>query len=60
MTFPSGSETGAMQCVNITIVDNVAFEKDEEFSVSVTAAEEGVAINSSLATATVTILDNEG
>ncbi len=35
--FPAGSVTGSVICINITITDNRAFEKDEYFTVVVSS-----------------------
>ena len=42
LTFPTGSVAGDMQCVNISIVDDVVFEGDETFTVTLTVTTSGV------------------
>ena len=38
--FPAGSTSGDMQCVNISIIDDFAYEKNESFSVHISSEEE--------------------
>ena len=58
LTFPSGSSSGATECVNISIIDDEAFEKDEVFSVHIVDFEEGIIFNTSYVE--VMITDDEG
>ena len=49
-----------LQCVNITIVDEVTLEEDEVFFVSLTSDDPGVVINPPQSLATVVILNDDG
>ena len=42
LTFPTGSVAGDMQCVNISIVDDVVFEGDDTFTLTLTVTTPGV------------------
>ena len=55
--FDGGSGNGEGVCVNVTILDNTAFEKDEYFTLQV-VSEMNVVIHDS--TSTVHIVDDEG
>ena len=55
--FDVGSGNGDRVCVNVTILDNKAFEKDEYFNLQVTS-EMNVVIHDN--TSTVHIVDDEG
>lgn len=35
LSFPSGSQPGDTHCINISIIEDLSFEKDEDFSVHV-------------------------
>ncbi len=54
--FPIGSVNGNTTCTDVQIIDNMAFEKDEYFSVLV-SSESNVGVHSN---ATVHIFDDEG
>ncbi len=38
VVFPSANSSGAMQCVDVSITDDSAMEKDETFTVSLTTS----------------------
>ena len=60
LTIPPGTISGtneATQCVNITIVDNMAYEKDEYFLVEISSDDSGVMILDD--SSTVNITDDE-
>ena len=38
--FPAGSTSGDVRCVNISITDDFAYEKNESFSVHISSEEE--------------------
>lgn len=58
LMFPAGSGDSAVQCVNISIVDDREVERDEIFSVGLTVVTSGVMLGNALTT--VVIIDNEG
>lgn len=58
LTFPSGSSSGATECVNISVMDDKAFEKDEVFTVHLVDFEEGIIADTSYIE--VIINDDEG
>ena len=53
LTFPTGSVAGDMQCVNISIVDDVVFEGDETFTVTLTVTTPGVMEGNTLTIVTI-------
>ena len=57
--FPSGSTDGALECVNITIVDDNTFEGPHSFSVEIIMASSPSVIGSP-SSATINIEDDEG
>ena len=56
LSFTAGSVTGDEVCINVTLVDNDAFEKDEYFTVEV-ASEVNVVVHNNL---TLHIMDEDG
>ena len=59
LEFLAGSLNGSMQCVNITIMDDDTFERDETFTVRLTVSFPDAAMEGNDLT-TVTIVDDEG
>lgn len=57
--FPAGSENEATLCFNITILEDLCFEKDHNFSLHINSTEDNVNIGP-LKYAEVIIYDNEG
>ena len=58
ISFPTTSSGGAMECMNITIMDNDAFELNETFTVTLTVNTAGVMVGNTITE--VTITDDEG
>lgn len=57
--FLEGSVNGSIHCINIVTVDDVCFEKNHSFEVSIDSTVNNVIVNFPSFT-TVTIIDNEG
>ena len=57
--FEASSVNGQLLCINFTIVDDLCFEKDHNFSISINTTEDNVDIGP-LADTSVLIIDNEG
>lgn len=57
LSFPAGSNSGVNICTNISVIDDLAFEREEDFLICVTS-ELGVTIDESYAL--VKITDNDG
>ena len=55
--FPVNSMNGDTECSSVPIVGNMAFEKDETFSLQIDSVEQGVMISSS--SASVVIQDDD-
>ena len=45
LLFPAGSKNGTTACINIPIIHNDSFEKDEVFSLHITEVEDNVIID---------------
>lgn len=58
VVFPPGSENNDTECFDVTIVDNMAFEKREYFWLHIIAVEEGVMIH--ITAVSFHIIDNDG
>ena len=58
MIFVTGSTDSSMECVNITILDDDAFEGDQTFTVSISTSDLSVMFGTN--TMSVTITDNDG
>ena len=58
ISFPTTSSDGAMECMNITIMDDDAFELNETFTVTLTVNTAGVMVGNTITE--VTITDDEG
>ena len=58
LVFPAGSTDGAMECMNITIMEDTLFEGDETFTVGLMVVTSGVMAGNT--ETIVTITDNEG
>ena len=54
--FPSGSSDNTDKCVNISIVDDMAFEDDEDFIITLSTSDPNVLI--SVDEISVTIIDD--
>ena len=59
LTFSIGSVNGNRDCINITIVDDETFERDETFSLTIAAAEDSISIRPHFSSS-ILILDDEG
>ena len=60
VTFGPGSSTGAESCVNISIIDDLAFELDHSFDLVLMPSDTSVTtVPTSMATTQITIMDNE-
>ena len=61
VVFPSGSTSGDMQCINVTILDDDVIEGTETFTVQASTVEATslIAIDPSLSETTVSIADSE-
>ena len=57
--FPSGSNNGDVRCINVTIIDDLCFEKNHSFSIHITDTEDNVNTGPFIY-ALVLIIDNEG
>ena len=57
ITFTSGSEDGQTECVNITIVEDILYEVDETFALTLTKADLGVNLENDTTTITITDTD---
>ena len=57
ITFPSNSADGHMECVNISIIDDMALEGDEAFTGLTSTSDLDVTLT--LATNIITIIDND-
>ena len=57
VSFPAGSNNGDRACVDINIIDDVAFEKDENILIAL-KSEENVIIQNPYAT--IEVEDNDG
>ena len=58
LVFPDDSTDGAVQCANITIMDDSVYEPDETFTVRLTAVTSRVETGNT--ETTITITDDEG
>ena len=58
--FSAGSDDGTLNCLNITIVDDVFIEGNEDFTVTLVLETPGMGVATETTTTTVTIADNEG
>ena len=58
VVFPPGSDNGDVECFGVTIMNDMAFEKDEYFTLHFSAVEEGVEIHE--AYLSIHILDDDG
>ena len=56
--FPSGSTDTDTRCVNITLEDDEALERDETFTVTLTTSDPNVMLGQDVTT--VTVVDNDG
>ena len=52
--FTAGSSNGAMQCINVTIVDSLTVEEDETFTVTLTTASSVVVLRNDVTTVHIT------
>ena len=59
LSFPDGSENLSEVCANVTIIDNLAFEDTESFTLHIASMEAGVSILSPVYS-TISITDNDG
>ena len=59
LSFLTGTDNGGRACMNITIIDDGAFEKNETFYVNVTVVERNIEIQRP-DMVMVTIVDNDG
>lgn len=59
LSFPEGSMDGDTLCINATIIDDINFEKNHTFNVTIDSTEDNVDIGP-VALTTVTIIDDEG
>ena len=59
LSFLEGAVNGTQACMNISIVDDMAFEKNETFLVNITVVEDNIDILEP-SSIPVTIVDNEG
>ena len=57
LTFPAGTSTGVMSCVDVSITDDSAVEGDETFTVSLTSSSPIVTLGNDQVT--ITITDND-
>ena len=53
MVFFAGTSNGAMQCINVTIIDSPSIEEDETFTVTLTTSSV-VALGNDVITVTIT------
>lgn len=60
LTFPTGSERGARQCVDVSIVDDIAVENTESFVVQLTTNNPNIELSSICNRASFTIYDSDG
>ena len=60
LTFPTGSAQGTLQCVTISIYNDVAVESNEIFHMTLTSGDARLEISSICQRATVTIVDSDG
>ena len=58
VVFPAGTSNGGMQCIDVTIIDDIEMEGDETFTVTLTTSSSTV--NLVNAVTTITITDNDG
>ena len=56
--FTTGSTDNDTRCVNITIEDDEALERDETFTVTLTTSDPNVMLGQDMTT--ITIVDNDG
>ena len=54
VTFPADSSSGAVQCINISIIDDDTFEGNETFDVILTLSDANVRLGNDLSTITIT------
>jgi hypothetical protein len=57
VTFPAGATNGNQQCFNVSIINDMAFEKNESFLLGFGDVEAGVVVHDS--ETTISILDND-
>ena len=60
LTFPTGSQRGARQCVDISIVDDVAVENTESFAVQLSTSDPNVELSPICNHALFTVYDSDG
>ena len=58
LVFAAGSNNGAMQCINVTIIDSPTVEEDETFIVSLTSSSSVVSLGSDMTTVTIRNIDS--
>ena len=60
LTFPTGSQRGARQCVNVAIDDDPVVEDSESFRLQLSTDDENVELSSNCNLAQFLIYDNDG
>ena len=59
-TFPTGSQIGTRQCINVPIIDDIAVENTEVFHLRLSTSDPRVQLSSICNRATINIYDNDG